>query len=308
MPIGHRGVEVFHAVMRSSSVTEAARLLRTSQPTVSRELARFERDVGLVLFDRRRGRLFPSAHAHQLFEEVERSFAGLERIAQTAEALRLSGMGELRVACLPALAQSLLPAAVHRLRRSQPRAAISVVSLESPQLERLLSEQRVDLGLIERREPPEGTLLEDLLTADEVAVLPAGHRLLARRTLRAQDFAGEAFVSFSVTDPYRTLIDAAFAAASVERVLGIETSTAASVCAMVREGLGVALVNPLTAAHLAGPGLHLRPVAFSIPFHVALVRPTQRREHTLREPFAGALHKSASTLRATLSKLAARRA
>src|SRR5689334_5902908 len=107
MAIAHRGVEVFHAVMRCSSVTEAARLLRTSQPTVSRELARFERDVGLVLFDRRRGRLFPSAHAHQLFEEVERSFAGLERIAQTAEALRHSGMGELRVACLPALAQSL---------------------------------------------------------------------------------------------------------------------------------------------------------------------------------------------------------
>lgn len=307
MAIAHRGVEVFHAVMRCSSVTEAARLLRTSQPTVSRELARFERDVGLVLFDRRRGRLFPSAHAHQLFEEVERSFAGLERIAQTAEALRHSGMGELRVACLPALAQSLLPSALHRLRRSHPQAAISVISLESPQLERLLSEQRVDLGLVERREAPEGTLLEDLLTADEVAVLPAGHRLLARRTLRAQDFAGEAFISFSLTDPYRMLIDAAFADAGVERSLGIETSTAASVCAMVREQLGVALVNPLTAAHLAGPALHVRPVAFSIPFHVSLVRPAQGREHSLRGPLAAALHKSASTLRATLSKLAARR-
>jgi hypothetical protein len=75
----------------------------------------------------------------------------------------------------------------------------------------------------------------------------------------------------------------------------------------VREQLGVALVNPLTAAHMAGSTLHVRPVAFAIPFHVSLVRPAQRREHSLREPLAAALHKSASTLRATLSKLAGQR-
>ncbi|AHM54109.1 transcriptional regulator [Escherichia coli] len=42
-----RHIEIFHAVMTAGSLTEAAHLLHTSQPTVSRELARFEKVIGL---------------------------------------------------------------------------------------------------------------------------------------------------------------------------------------------------------------------------------------------------------------------
>ncbi|MDI5424932.1 LysR family transcriptional regulator, partial [Salmonella enterica subsp. enterica serovar Kentucky] len=42
---------IFHAVMTAGNLTEAARLLHTSQPTVSRELARFEKVLGLTLFE-----------------------------------------------------------------------------------------------------------------------------------------------------------------------------------------------------------------------------------------------------------------
>ena len=55
-----RHIEIFHAVMTAGNLTEAARLLHTSQPTVSRELARFEKVIGLTLFERTRGRLHPT--------------------------------------------------------------------------------------------------------------------------------------------------------------------------------------------------------------------------------------------------------
>ena len=55
-----RHIEIFHAVMTAGNLTEAARLLHTSQPTVSRELARFEKVLGLTLFERTRGRLHPT--------------------------------------------------------------------------------------------------------------------------------------------------------------------------------------------------------------------------------------------------------
>ncbi len=44
-----RHIEIFHAVMTTGNLTEAARMLHTSQPTVSRELARFEKVLGLQL-------------------------------------------------------------------------------------------------------------------------------------------------------------------------------------------------------------------------------------------------------------------
>ena len=50
-----RHIEIFHAVMTAGNLTEAAQMLHTSQPTVSRELARFEKVLGLKLFERTRG-------------------------------------------------------------------------------------------------------------------------------------------------------------------------------------------------------------------------------------------------------------
>jgi DNA-binding transcriptional LysR family regulator len=65
MDIQHRHIEVFRAVMTAGSVTGAAALLHTSQPTLSRDLARLEQLLGYALFERERGRLKPTARARQ---------------------------------------------------------------------------------------------------------------------------------------------------------------------------------------------------------------------------------------------------
>ena len=81
MKLSHRQTEVFRAVMSSGHVTRASERLRSSQPTVNRELARLEHALGMALFDRVRGRLRPTVRAAALLEEVERSYIGLDRIA-----------------------------------------------------------------------------------------------------------------------------------------------------------------------------------------------------------------------------------
>lgn len=296
MPLSHRLIEVFDAVMRTGHLTRAAERLHTSQPTVSRDIARLEQVLDMVLFERVRGRLRPTARALALHQEVTRSFVGIDRIAATALALRDFADGRLELACLPALAEALLPAATRHFLARQPLAGLSVTPLESPQLEQALSDQRHDLGLVERRDAPAQTVLEPLLSADEVVVLPAGHRLLERRRIAPADLAGETFISFAPTDPYRQQVDALFAAQGVQRLLALDTGSAAAVCALVRQGLGVAIVNPLSALDRAGPDLHVRALTVSVPFHVGLVLPALRGLHPLLEDCRQALHTAAREL------------
>ncbi|WP_374587818.1 LysR family transcriptional regulator [Ideonella dechloratans] len=304
MDLTHRLVEVFRAVMRTGHVTRAAELLHTSQPTVSRELARLEQVLGLVLFERVKGRLRPTAQAQVLLEEVDRSYEGLERIAATAFNLRDAGAVRLQVACLPALAHALLPRAVALYRQRRPTAAVALVPLESPQLEGTLTEQRHDLGLIEQREPPPGCELSTLLVADEVCVLPPGHALAGRRLITPADLAGQSFISLAPTDPYRQQVDAVFAQAGVVRQLQLETPSALSVCALVRQGLGVAIVNPLTALEMAASqALQVRPFSVSIPFHLGKVLPQWRPAHPLRAEFEQALAAAVEELRVQLARL-----
>src|SRR6478609_1405508 len=109
--ISHRHIEVFRAVMTAGGVTGAAALLHSSQPTISRELARLEQLLGYALFERQRGRLKATARALALFDEVQRSFQGLERVVTRAGELGRSEGERLSVLSLPALAHALLPAA-----------------------------------------------------------------------------------------------------------------------------------------------------------------------------------------------------
>jgi len=298
--ITHRHIEIFHAVMTSGNLTAAAELLHTSQPTVSRELARFEKLTGLSLFERVRGRLHPTVQGLRLFEEVQRSWYGLDRIISTAEGLRQFRQGELSVACLPVFSQSLLPPLCQPFLQRYPDLSLNIIPQESPLLEEWLSAQRYDLGLTETHATPAGTERIELLTLNEVCVLPAAHPLASRKQLTPQDFAGESYISLSRSDSYRQLLDALFHEHHVQRRMVMETHSAASVCAMVRAGVGISVVNPLTALDYAASGVAVRRFSVEVPFTVSLIRPLHRPASALVSAFSEHLQREATQFRTRL--------
>ncbi|AXF76790.1 LysR family transcriptional regulator [Erwinia tracheiphila] len=298
-----RHIEIFHAVVTTGNLTEAARLLHTSQPTVSRELARLEKISGLKLFDRVRGRLQPTTEGLRLFEEVQRSWYGLDRIISTAESLREFRQGELSVACLPVFAQSLLPLLCPTFLQRYPDVSLNIIALESPLLEEWLSAQRYDLGLTETTQTPAGTTRTELFTGMEVCVLPEAHPLAEKTCLTPQDFSHQNYVSLSRTDSYRQLLDQLFNEQGVVRRMVMETHSAASVCSMVRAGVGISVVNPLTAVDYAASGVAIRRFSADIPFTVSLIRPRHRPSCTLTEAFCRHLQQHISLFNQRLDSL-----
>ncbi|GBU13527.1 transcriptional activator [Enterobacterales bacterium] len=294
--ISLRHIEIFHAVMTTGNLTEAAALLNTSQPTVSRELARCEKLLNLQLFERLRGRLFPTVQGLRLFEEVQRSYYGLDRIVSAAEGIRQFEQAQLSIVCLPVFSQSLLPAVCKPFLDRYPDVSFNIVPQESPLLEEWLSAQRHDLGLTENTHTPAGTERQALLTLNEVCVLPAGHALAAKKCLTPQDFNGHNFISLSATDSYRQLLDTLFTEHQVNRRLVMETHSAASVCSMVCEGVGVSIVNPLTAldyVERGGKRMVIREFSLPVPFTVSLIRPLHRPASALVTTFIEHCHQQA---------------
>src|SRR5690349_6586338 len=103
--LNFRHIEIFWAVMTTGSATAAAALLRTSQPTISRELGRLESVTQLTLFKRANAKLIPTEQALMLFDEAKRAYFGLERIAKAADAIRQYKHGQITIVCLPAFSQ-----------------------------------------------------------------------------------------------------------------------------------------------------------------------------------------------------------
>ncbi|MBB5204266.1 DNA-binding transcriptional LysR family regulator [Inhella inkyongensis] len=291
MPINHRQVEIFRAIMEAGSLTAAAQALHSSQPTLSRELARMEERLGLRLFNRGAVKLTPTAAALRLYEGVQAHYRGLRHIQDQALALARQEEQALEVLALPALAHALLPQALQHC----PPAPLTITPAENPWLDQWMSEQRFDLAVAESHHAPSGCHLEVVADLDEVVVLPAGHPLLAQPSLDLADLAGQPFISLASNDPYRQGIDQAFAHAGIQRIQRLQTHSAVAVCALVQAGLGLSIVNPLTARACAGPGLHWRPLRHSIPFTVSLIFPSHRPQHRLQPILAAALR---SALRA----------
>lgn len=287
--------------MTSGNLTQAATLLNTSQPTVSRELARLEQQLGLQLFARVRGRLQATVQGLRLFEEVQRSWYGLDRIMDAAEGLRQFRQGELSVACLPVFSQSLLPPLCQPFLQRYPDVSLNIIPQESPLLEEWLSAQRYDLGLTETQHAPAGTDRLALLTCDEVCVLPQYHPLCQREMLTPQDFSGENYVSLSRTDSYRQLLDTLFHEQGVERRMVMETHSAASVCAMVKAGVGISVVNPLTALDYVDSGVVMRKFSVTVPFTVSLVKPRHRPGSALLDAFVDHLQQQVADFPARIA-------
>lgn len=294
--INFRHIEIFHAVMTTGNLTEAADMLHTSQPTVSRELARFEKVLGLTLFERSRGRLHPTVQGLRLFEEVQRAWYGLDRIVSAAESLREFRQGELSIVCLPVFSQSFLPALLQPFLSRYPGVSLQIVPQESPLLEEWLSAQRHDLGLTETLHTPPGTERLPLLSLNEVCVLPVGHPLAAKTELTPLDFEGENYISLSRTDSYRQLLDTLFTEHGVRRRMIVETHSAASICAMVRAGVGISVVNPFTALDYAGSGIVIRRFSVEVPFTVSLIRPLHRPGSALVDAFIAHLQSQLHTI------------
>jgi DNA-binding transcriptional LysR family regulator len=138
--------------------------------------------------------------------------------------------------------------------------------------------------------------LQPLLKVNEVAVLPRDHSLCRKARLQPRDFTGERFISLAVGDPYRTAIDAMFEDAKVHRVTLLETTSSVAVCAMVRQGLGVAIVNPFTAMELSGPDLVVRSLTVAIGYQVNMLLPEIAAPHPLQSVLADTVRKASADL------------
>lgn len=296
MRLTHELVEVFRTVIITGNLTRTAELLHTSQPSISRAVARLELVVGFPLFERKSGRLKPTRRAQMLFSDVQQSFVGLSSIAARAEVLRTVGAGQVCVAAHPALCETLLAAAAGCFCARFPSAQVRITAIASPDLETSLAHQQYDLGVIEQQTPPVDTELVACFEADEVLLLPAKHELTKLRRVGLKRLNGCSMVSYPSNDPYQRRIDRLLEENGVERRVVAEANTSATLSALVREGIGVAIVNPFSARRASINGLETRRLSVSIPYTTAIVRPTLRPSEQLIDPFIDCLKSVASRI------------
>ncbi len=275
MTINMRQIEAFRAVMLTGGITAAAGLMNVTQPAVSRLIHDLQARLGLRLFERRGARVVPTGEAHSLYREVERSFIGIDRILGIAVELRERRAGTLRIASLPALANSYLPRFVGRFLATRPGLDLALLGLTSRAVLDWVATGQCDVGFAELPVEHPAVTVEPLAAVPAMAVVPARHRLAKRHRLRPEDFDDEPFISLGHATLMQFRIDAAFSTAGVRRHMRVETPLSTIACAFAAAGVGLTIVDPFTAM-LYGRDVVAVPFEPRIDVEFGVLYPTQR--------------------------------
>lgn len=240
-------IDCFKQVMIFGSMSAAARHLDVSQSMVSRTIASLESELGLRLFARTRKGIKATTAADLLYVEVQRSFRGMDVIAQSAREIREAGTTRLQVASIPIIASALLPAAIRRFGEALPGARVSFEMRSEITVYRWASSGVCDIGFSSIYREPFHVDIKNLYRLKGICVLPRTHRLAKRRTqLTLRDLAKERLILPPQNDVIRQRVDILMRRHQISVMPVVETPYAATVCSLVDEGVGLGIVNPLS--------------------------------------------------------------
>jgi DNA-binding transcriptional LysR family regulator len=135
------------AVIRLGTFSAAANELRVAQPALSRRIARLERDVGGLLFDRLPRHAAPTALGEAVAAGAAQVLNDVERIREDAVAIARGAAGRIRMSSLgggiPALARGL-----SLFQQRHPNVVVELRALDAEAAVLALRERHIDLATL----------------------------------------------------------------------------------------------------------------------------------------------------------------
>ena len=267
-----RHIEVFHAIMQVGTISGAAQVLHISQPAVTKVLQHAELQLGMPLFERVRGKLYPKPEAHRLFVETEKLNRDLQGIRRLAASLKGRAVETVRLVATPTIAISVLPQAMTTWRRDFPETRCELSTHHTSEIVNTLRLGEADLALSLQDPRHPGIVAEPIAQGMLTVMAPAGTWTEAEcaEPISANGLTGE-LIGLADRDPLGEMVVAACEAAGVQPVFHTVVQTYQIARSLVEAGAGTAVLDPFTAASAAPGKVQRRAWAPAIPVQLYLL-------------------------------------
>ncbi len=287
-----RQLEYFVQVVDAGSFSRGAAALHLAQPSLSRQVALLEDELGQRLLVRTGRGVVPTEAGEALLVHARAILDIARRARDELRDLHASPSGRVIVGLPPRVAMRLSAPLVQRFRERYPRAVVSVSEGLSQHLREWLIAGRLDMALL--FDPPASPALSYQVLARESLLLvapTAGPRLPGR--VSASSLADYPMVLPSAPNSIRSLVDAVLRPRRIELNLVAEVGAVQTVLALVAQGVGATILpesalalmpgaEALQRATIASPGIR-NSLVLAIPRARPATRLIQETAKLLRE-------------------------
>lgn len=267
-----RQIEIVRAVMVTGSIAGAARLLNVAQPGVSRTMKHLESSLGIRLFTRRGGRYVPSPEARDVFGQMQEVHRKLENLQFSIGQLERGRDVELSFGSVPSIANVMVPRAIAAVKRRYPdlRVEIDIIKIEDAIDYLMLA--KGELAVMSYRFDHPALVFEPLARGHLVCITAPDHPFAGRASVTAAEIAACPLIGIDPNDPYGSIMAGIFARQGLAYDIIIRARFGTTVVALVRQGLGVAVIDAFTVADIDRRAVAVTPIAEPTEFQTYVAR------------------------------------
>jgi LysR family hydrogen peroxide-inducible transcriptional activator len=243
----------------------AAERTHVSQPTLSQQVKKLERELGVPLFERSSRRVRTTAAGEAFAAKARAALESLEGAWEEARRSAHGVSGRISVAAIPTVAPYVLPQVLRALRPKAPRLTVEVFELTTSLLVEHLKDGRVDVGLLALPIEDRGLISRSVGKEPFFLAAPRRHPLAGKKALRPSDLRAERLLILQEGHCFRNQSLEVCRRDAGDPGVIFQGSSLGSVLRMAAGGEGVTLVPRMAVEPRAYPELAFRPFAAPQP-------------------------------------------
>ena len=235
-----RQLRYFVAVCRMSGFTRAAEEVGVSQSSLSRSVLKLEELVGQPLLDRKPREVIPTEVGEIFLRRAEEILALVDD--SFAEITDAGKRGRIRLAVIPTIAPFLLPKVLSEFGKKHSNVSIVVQEDTTENIIRMIRHGDIDVAILALPINEKYLEVESLFEEELVLVLPNGHPLESKRSIKLADVKDFPFVMLDQAHCLSDNIESFCKMGAMQPVAIERTSQLATVQELVSLDHGISMV------------------------------------------------------------------
>lgn len=136
------------AIDNYKSFASAARHCLVAQPTLSLQIQKFEQEIGIEIFDRRKSPVVATGPGQEIIKQARKVLEEAEKLAELFKESDEEPSGEIHLAIIPTISTYLMPVIFRTFQLKYPRIDLRIFELPTSQIIEKLERGEVDLGIL----------------------------------------------------------------------------------------------------------------------------------------------------------------
>lgn len=229
----------FIAIAKTESFTKAAQQLGVAQPAVSMAIKKLENDLGLTLIHRADRNIGLTDEGNKLLLHAEKIIHATDEALLEMSELKGLSQGEVRVGIPSMLGSYYFPPILMAFRHRYPTITLKVIEGGTWQLQKMLENGELDLGVIVAETLPDSLATQALIREEMRVTVATDHPFSQLKSVSPEAFFDEELVMFKEGYFHRRIVDKLAKQCKKTPKIGFETNLIPLIKSITQQGFGI---------------------------------------------------------------------